>query len=198
MRKFIYLFMILFLICSCQPDIIDSEKELQNSTIFSYVRVEYVFDKNTYVKNRIKKYPEIVIENNTTMDQTFIDDPRNIFKESSNFWSSDARAFCYIDSLIFVKTPIDEMKDGFVYDGVKWIYSKDEQKRESLVGSFKILQIKPGHKLIIYPCVTLKEIFTTYKLFLKGVERGEELVVSGHWSGTKFLDYSADYIEVPF
>ncbi len=198
MRKYIYLCQIVFWFGSCQPDIVDREEEQQTSTAFSYERVEYVFDENTYMKRTIKEYPEIVIENNTSVEQTYIDNPGDYFKESSNFWSANVCAFSYIDSLLFVKTPIDVVGDRFVYDdGTKWLYSEKEQKKKPLIESSKILQIQPGHKLIIYPSVTFKEIFTSYKVHLKGVEHGEELVVRGDWSGVIFLDYNADYVDIP-
>lgn len=200
MRKLICLLVMVLLLCSCQSHIIDEEESpLKKSTTFSFVKIEFVLDENSYVKDIEVKYPEMIIDNNLSIEQTFIDDPQKTFKEYSNFWCSDARVYGYVGDQIFVKTPIDiTTDDRFVYDdSTEWLYSPEQQRKAPMVESSRTLYIKPGYRLIIYPRFILKEVYTNYKLYLEGVEEGEERVFGGSWSGTKFLDYKPEYIEIP-
>lgn len=200
MIKYIYLQTIAFILCSCQPQSIENNKEeIKNSTTFSYVKIEYIFDKNTQVEETRKKYPIVIINNNTESKQTYTDNPQKYFFEKSNFWSSDTRAFSYIENQQLVKTPTGKSADGsFVYkEEVQWLYSKQEQKRIPNTELSKTIYIKPKHRLSIIPRVTSKVIVTTYKIYFIGKEEGEILTITGRWSGVMFVDYNADYIEEP-
>lgn len=198
--KYIYLQTIIFLLCSCQHEIIDkNEESVKHSTTFSYVKIEYLFDYNTQFKETTMEYPTITINNNTKIKQAYIDTPQKHFFEKSNFWSSDTRAFSNIEDQLLVKTPTDKASESsFTYnEETQWLYSKQEQKRRPIAEFSKTIYIKPKHRLSIIPCVTFKEIMTTYKIYFIGNEEGETLTITGQWSGVMFISYNADYIEEP-
>lgn len=201
MFKYICLQLISILLISCNSYLDDKDEDrLQRSTSFSYTKIEFIFDENTSMKDVVKDYPTLIINNNSDINQSFIDDPQKLFFEKSNFWSSDSRAFSYVDDQKYIKTPIGiSLNRKFVYDeGKQWMYSNLEQKRRPIIDNpFPTIEIKPKHRLQVYPRFKFKEIATTYRLYLKGIERGEDLIIQGQWSGVIFLDYDADYTIEP-
>lgn len=176
MLKCIYLQLISVFLISCNSHLADNDEDILQRSTSSYIEIEFLFDENTYLKDMVKDYPVLIINNNSDVEQSFVDDPQRIFFEKSNFWNSDDRAFSYIDDQKYIKTPLGKSIDQkFIYDDeVRWIYSNVEQKRRPIIiRSFPTVNIKPKHRLLVYPRFKFREIATTYKLYLKGIDKGD-------------------------
>lgn len=167
------------------------------STNFSFVDLEYVFidNKTSYIKEITKKNYPIVINNNSDVVQSYIFHPQNNIYEISTFWSGDTRAFSFVDDQQKVKIPLNISENGNIeYDnGTRWIYSKIGQKLRPNIDSYRIIAIKPNHKLVLTSSFKLREVVTNYRLHLKGVEYNEDVFIDGRWGGAIFLDYDIEY-----
>jgi hypothetical protein len=186
------------ILSSCGQNTIINPTEKEQKVVsdnYSFVDIEYIVNEFCHSKNIIRKYDPITINNNTSSTQIYNFYPQKNIFEVSAFWSSDSRAFSFVDDQQNIKVPIELSKSGdLIYDnGTRWIYSANEQKMRPEIGSYESISIKPNHKLILASSFHLKELTTSYKLHLKGVEFNEEITIDGQWSGVFFLDYEIDY-----
>ncbi len=197
-KHVLYLIAILVFL-SCSQNVIDdlSEKEQDSvSTNFSFVDIEYIINEGiSYTAEIIKRQYPVTINNNSNTTQIYVFDPQKNIFEVSTFSSSDTRAFSFVDDQQKVKVPITMSDDGtLTYDkGERWTYSGTTQKLRPLINERREIAIKPNHKLLLTASFKLRDVVTDYRLYLKGVEFGEELVIEGVWGGGFFIDYELNY-----
>jgi hypothetical protein len=100
--------------------------------------------------------------------------------------------FCHI----LRKIPINAVDSVFLYDnGKRWVYSKNRQEKNlNKPGGIETVEIEPNSSLTIVSHYHYRDIITHYKLHLKGRERGEYLIIDGHFMWGTFLDYDVEYI----
>ncbi|MDR0394387.1 MAG: hypothetical protein LBH77_04430 [Tannerella sp.] len=203
MNKFFIIYTItIFALLSCNKnDISSSIKEEQDiiSTNYSFVNIEFIINEYYEEKDVIKQNSPITIYNNSGITQTYTFYPQKNISEVSTFYSSDTRAFSFIDGQQYIKIPVTMFEDGtLIYDdGIRWAYTK-EQKLRPILDSYNTITIKPNHILKLTASFHLKVINTEYKLHLIGVEFGEKTAVNGLWSGVFLQSYEIDYTVEPY
>jgi hypothetical protein len=167
---------------------------------FSFERIEYeVRSYRGEMEESVKTNYPMMIYNNSSVEQPYIFNPRDNAYDRMTFSSGDSRAFKFTGDEQNVKVPTWISPDGtFQYDdGARWFYQRGDQQIRPELDSETILSIKPDHALVITSSFTYLAVPADYKLYLKGDEFGEEIVVEGSCANVMVVDYSLEYEMIP-
>lgn len=169
------------------------------STNFSFDRIEYTLESGGEMEESVKTNDPITINNNTSVEQEYVFNPRDHAYDKVTFSCGDSRAFEFTGDEQKVKVPVSISEDGtFQYDdGARWFYLEGDQQVKPELGSETTLSIPPHHSLVVNSSFTCIAIPADYKLYLRGNEFGEELIIDGSWSGSFVTDYDLKYKITP-
>lgn len=192
-NRLIYAAFAALILCSCDGGRVEEPEK--KSSNFSYVDIEYETYASSRVEEIVRENDPIIFNNSSSIEQSYSFDPSKNIYERSTFYSSDTRAFEFVDDGQKVKIPIGMSEEGVLSydDGTRWNYASGDQRlRPDLDNEIKI-DIPANHRLVLTSSFVLRGFATKYKLRLIGVEFGEEIVIEGLWSGSFVSDYDLDY-----
>lgn len=137
--------------------------------------------------------PGFFTDNNTDEEMKVTVKPTAEVKQSSCFYTDDTKLF-----QLLAQTPYDiYVPDGstllpsdhfsYINSGPKTLFSLEEQYIPLMVEITHESTIPPHHRLIYNHIISLREVNATYRACFTEINTGEELQITGKWTGKFFI-----------
>lgn len=173
---------------ACNND--DGNDELAKDYILKEVTWIMQNDEVKIIKQTI---PGFFTDNNTDEEMKVTVKPTADVRQSSCFYTDDAKLF-----QLLAQTPNEiYIPDGFtllpsdhfsyIYGGPKTLFSLEEQYIPLTVEITHESTIPPHHRLIYNHIISLREVNATYRACFTEINTGEELQITGKWTGKFFI-----------
>lgn len=137
--------------------------------------------------------PGFLVNNDTDKEMKVTVKPTADVRQSSCFYTDDAKLFQLLTQTPneiyvpdgFILLPSDNF--SYIHSGPKTLFSLEKQYIPLTVEITHESTIPPHHRLVYNHIISLREVNATYRARFTEINTGEELEITGKWTGKFFI-----------